>query len=1295
MNPTIYTEYIGPHDLAALSQPGNRLQLWLFDIGLAIAAVGLALALPAPADSNTQVVAILALMYGAINIFAGHMYQNTALIDFTAIPALAALLALGPVAMIEVIVAGTALIELAKLLRRVVNRQPPQAPQYALQTITACTGLYGFAALAAYAPFTNRFPLQQLGSNTLPPIGLLLIAHALGFELLAVLRIAILRRALVPELTYRSVGRAVLLRLTPLPLAILVALVYHTHAAAIGNFALIMAVLVVSIWLLQITSRARAALERRLNELATLNRVGQALATNLSLDDLLETIYVQVQTICDIPTFYIALYDNAREQVSFPFVVEHYRRKTQPDRQLVYSLTEHIIRSRQPLVIADCAAERLNALGVQVEEPVPACCLGEPLIVGEEVIGVLLAQHNEREHAYSPADCRLLSTIATQAAIALRNAQLFQQTEAAAVELTELVETSRRFAASLDLASVAQTVVQQLINTTPADYASLYRWAAGQEAPCLLAHSPDATTGLADRLLEEQHNALQRVITEQHSATLALDSSDDDRASHALVMPLVVHGQTIGLITLWRQDTCALTAREQQLVEAIANQAATALQNAIIYSQTDATLRERVIELSAIEVISRRISATLDLETILDDMLAAALSTIGAQVGSCALVINPDQYALVARLDVHGTKYKTPYLGDTRRGVVGRVLSTKHPVVVADTIADPDYISLIPGMRSELCVPILRDEQPIGVFNFEDPRPNVFTESHIRFVNTLAEHAAIAIENARLFRERRRQIETLVSLRTLSLRLLSALDLQSVAAAIAEHAQQITHAQDACLYLQQGPEKLLSFAAHAGADGCCAIEYAASECYERAQQVVESGEPYYSMDVQPLSIYHAFTLTEDFEALACIPIQRAGQIFGVLEIRFTDSQYFSLHEVQALDVLANQAAVAIENIQLYQEVRAGRDQLQAILDSTREGMLLFDNHGRLLKANQAAEEMIGHSLSAYLGQRFVGWLRTAGTEQLHTLAGHTLYQLRQYVSDVVHRPTRITYRQFEQMRNGEPHYIAETGLPVLDRSNTPAGWLIVWRDITEERQLNVLREELSNMIVHDLRSPLTAIISSLAMVQDLMAEDSLDAATVNDVIQVAQNSGQNMLSLVQSLLDIARLEHNALALDRRTCSLADSVEYACDSVLSLAIGANIHLNVVVLDDLPLVSIDEDKIRRVLINLLDNALRHTPFGGKIDIEAEICSDEQAVTVCVIDTGPGIPPETRDRIFDKFTQLDQEALRGHKGTGLGLTFCKLAVEAHGGRIWVDEGPEGGAAFCFTLPAALPNKSLPNTG
>jgi len=222
------------------------------------------------------------------------------------------------------------------------------------------------------------------------------------------------------------------------------------------------------------------------------------------------------------------------------------------------------------------------------------------------------------------------------------------------------------------------------------------------------------------------------------------------------------------------------------------------------------------------------------------------------------------------------------------------------------------------------------------------------------------------------------------------------------------------------------------------------------------------------------------------------------------------------------------------------------------------------------------------------------------------------------------------------------------------------------------------------MVVHDLRNPITSVISGLSMLHDLLAETPVDINALCEVVQIAENSAENMLNLIQTLLDISRLELNTGTMDCESRDLADTLHRASASVLGLAMGADISIMNRVPPDLPPVWIDDEQIHRVLVNLLDNAIRYTPCHGEIQIDVHHSAGEKTVIVRIEDSGPGVPPEARDRVFEKFVQLDSErVLRGHKGTGLGLTFCKLVIDAHKGHIWVEDSAAGGAAFCFTLP------------
>jgi signal transduction histidine kinase len=346
-------------------------------------------------------------------------------------------------------------------------------------------------------------------------------------------------------------------------------------------------------------------------------------------------------------------------------------------------------------------------------------------------------------------------------------------------------------------------------------------------------------------------------------------------------------------------------------------------------------------------------------------------------------------------------------------------------------------------------------------------------------------------------------------------------------------------------------------------------------------------------------------------------------------------------------------------------------------------MVMLDERGRLIEFNPAAEEMLG-PLSSYLGQDFRCWLRNVGPAQLLALTGLTLPKLRQCVRDVIQQPLDITRRLFQYTAREQTLSICETRSPVLDAQGQLIGWLLVWRDYTDEYRLDVLRQEFHTMVVHDLRNPITSVISGLSMLRDLLAETPVDINALGEVVHIAENSAENMLNLVQTLLDISRLEKNMDTMDCESRPLGDTLHHATTAVLGLAMGADIAVNVRVPPDLPPVWMDDEKIHRVLVNLLDNALRYTPRHGEVQIDVNYEAGDNAVTVRIEDSGPGVPPEARNRVFEKFVQLDaQRVLRGHKGTGLGLTFCKLVIDAHQGHIWVEDSTAGGAAFCFTLP------------
>lgn len=226
----------------------------------------------------------------------------------------------------------------------------------------------------------------------------------------------------------------------------------------------------------------------------------------------------------------------------------------------------------------------------------------------------------------------------------------------------------------------------------------------------------------------------------------------------------------------------------------------------------------------------------------------------------------------------------------------------------------------------------------------------------------------------------------------------------------------------------------------------------------------------------------------------------------------------------------------------------------------------------------------------------------------------------------------------------------------------------------ELRELQKLRDDLTHMIVHDMRTPLTNIITGLQTVEATEYEDEI----AREFIPEAVNAGMDLQDMINNLLDISKMEAGELEPEREQFAAADLVAEAFERVAHLAREAGLDLRA----DLPeslMLNADRALLRRVLVNLLGNAIKFTPDGGSVTVEAR--PTDEGARLCVTDTGPGIPPEQQERLFRKFSQL--EGAKKKQGTGLGLAFVKMAVEAHGGRVWVDSEVGKGSSFCFTIP------------
>ncbi|MGC8838635.1 MAG: sensor histidine kinase, partial [Anaerolineae bacterium] len=264
--------------------------------------------------------------------------------------------------------------------------------------------------------------------------------------------------------------------------------------------------------------------------------------------------------------------------------------------------------------------------------------------------------------------------------------------------------------------------------------------------------------------------------------------------------------------------------------------------------------------------------------------------------------------------------------------------------------------------------------------------------------------------------------------------------------------------------------------------------------------------------------------------------------------------------------------------------------------------------------------------------------------------------------------------------------VERTVRPVQNPRGGAAGWLLTFRDVTEEQKLAQLREDLSQMMVHDLRSPLSAVATALKMLREMA--DDLSPERREQLVDMGLRGVERLDIMIHTLLEIGRLQSGDLRPEQIPLPLDEVIQAVVRRLAPLAVEAHIDIQVDLEESLPPAYADLSLVERVLSNLLDNALKFSPDHSLVTISAHAVHGQDKpgrwLRVAVRDQGPGVPPAYREAIFEKFGQVRNAPSR-RRGAGLGLTFCRLAVEAHGGRIGLECPPEGGSIFWFTLPAA----------
>lgn len=916
-------------------------------------------------------------------------------------------------------------------------------------------------------------------------------------------------------------------------------------------------------------------------------------------------------------------------------------------------------------------------------------------------IGVLAVFHNEPQ-VYDAALLKLLETLAHQVTAALDNAELLKDLELYASEQAQLVHLSRISTSSLKLETIIGRVsqmVQQMMGVGRVNIALMH-----QERALLRVYNGATNTPPQDlpvsevpevRMMSDQPQPVPRVFYREDEAVspqlqgLMQQFHDETLA----LMPMQANNMLLGVIMLAHPETRYFTDSEWRLMEMASNQVATQLHNAQLHDMTENALNRRLQQLALIESIAQQITSALDLEQLIHNVLEAAIRATQCDMAALGLVTDTDEVRIIVHKQAEdGDWLKYEAVQATHEGLIGQAIQSRKMLIVPDNRQEPGYIveNTYRPLLSSLIIPLIVDDEPIGALNIESTVLDFFQDEQVEFAKNLAGHALISIQNARLLQERQAQIEMLTGLRDLSVRLSSDTNIHSVTKAIAQTAVTLIQGYGAVL-VQYDPEteelNTLSSTRREGSNFLSTLIHVPEEII---RQTARYSQTQVIEDVFQHELYQTFSpLSEvDYQALISTPIKRGQQVTEVLSVMLPRHHPITNSDVSTIELLAIQSAGHLENTALYERIRAYGNRMRAILDSTRDGIIVLDRAGQLIEANMSAERLLGIDLEDYEGEHFAMMLMKA--MQAGGVVDDGVQEALTDMARVLRlEPRRITNQSLEIRRGSTVRYIEAVGSPVIGPNNATTGRLLTLRDVTEERLLAAYRDEISNMVVHDLRGPLSSIISSLNLAVEMIRENSQDLLqdVVAPTLEVSMDSAATLLSLVDSLLDIARLETRRMPLRPTLSSVADMANSAFLALSNSVQAAQVQVEMLIPDDLPNVEVDNDKIRRVLINLLDNAVRYTPAGGKIQISAARMGNKKVI-VRVADSGGGIPPEENERVFEKFSQIKGSTPSyGRKGSGLGLTFCKLAIEAHGEKIWVEQqGPLPGACFTFTLPMRL---------
>ena len=953
-----------------------------------------------------------------------------------------------------------------------------------------------------------------------------------------------------------------------------------------------------------------------------------------------------------------------------------------------------------------------------------------------------------------------MQNFAAQAVIAIENARLLNELRKSLQQQTATADVLKVISSSPgDLRPVFDAMLENAVRICEAAFGSMllregdgFRRVAQHNAPLDYAKYSETEpflrpTKTLAHILETKQAAqvADMAVAEPQSPISRLGG-----ARTLLNVPMIKENELTGVFAVFRHEVRPFTDKQVELVKNFAAQAVIAIENTRLLNE----LRQRTADLSksleqqtaTSEVLKVISSAAGDLKPIFNSILENATRICEASFGSM-LLCEGDAYR---RATLHNAPPEFQRFSDNtpimKRGIapsVDRVVDTGQVSHILDVASEnPDEpIAKFAGARTLLVVPMLKDSESIGMLGIYRQEVRPFTEKQIALVQNFANQAVIAIENTRLLNELRQRTTDLtksLEQQTATSKVLevisrSAFDLQAVFETVAESSVRLCGADRAFIYRFDGevlrmvvaynaPQRLKEFVAQ---NPIRPGRYSTSARAALERRTIHVPD----ILADPEHTYLSKGI-ENIRTVLSVPILKGDDLLGVVGIYHLDEvRPFTDKQIALVETFADQAAIAIDNVRLLDELRQSLQQQTATADVLKvisrsafdlQTVLqtLVKSAAHLCDADKATitrqRDGAFYSAEAYgFSSEFMDYIKNIPIEpQRGSASGRALLEGRViHIPDVKADPE---YTWVETQRRGD--YRTILCVPML-REGVPIGILNLTRSearpftdkhielVTtfadqaaiaienvrlfdeiqdKSRQLEEASQHKSQFLAnmsHELRTPLNAILGYT----ELMADGAYGEPSEKmlGILKRLESNGKHLLGLINDVLDLSKIEAGQLVLELSDYSVQDIAQTVRSTLEPLAADKKLGFKVEMAPQLPPGRGDGRRLTQVLINLVGNAIKFTD-AGEVAIKAE--ANNGSFHVSVRDTGPGISATDQAKLFQEFQQADNAITKKKGGTGLGLAISKRIIEMHGGKIWVESQPGQGSTFAFTLPVIV---------